>query len=411
MRDVFRPRLLLLLPTTTYRAGAFVRAADALDVQLTVASEEDSAFSTEESDKFLTLDFTDPAACVAHASAFHRDHRIDAVFGIDDRTAIVAAYISDALNLSGNPVGAVEAAGDKSRQRELLARAGVPSPRFECHESSESKPASSTIPFPAILKPVSLSASRGVMRVDDRASLVAGLERLGTILQEAAPPDERSFLIEEFVPGREYALEGLLEDGRLTPLALFDKPDPLEGPFFAETIYLTPSRSPDHVQQALVSTAQAACSALGLIRGPVHIELRYNEAGPWLVELAARPIGGRCGEVLRFGTSGEDSLETILLAHALGQLDRIPEREPDASGVMMIPVPRGGVFEEFRGVDPALATAGVTDIAITIHRGATVAPLPEEARYLGFIFARAADAGVVETALRTAFDQLEIVVR
>lgn len=411
MRDASRPRLLLLLPTTTYRAGAFVRAADALGVRLTVASEKDSAFSTAESDKLLTLDFTDLDACTTDAGAFHRKHPIHAVFGIDDRTAIVAAHISAALGLPGNSIAAVEAAGDKSRQRDLLASAGVPVPRFERHEWSDTPPVSSDIPFPAVLKPVSLSASQGVMRVDDAEAMAESIVRLAKILEEAAPPDERSFLIEAFIPGEEYALEGLVEDGRLIPLALFDKPDRLDGPFFAETIYLTPSRAPRPVQDALIATARSACTAVGLTRGPVHIEMRHNEEGPWLVELAARPIGGRCGEVLRFGPTGETSLETILLAHALGTLDDPPKREDSASGVMMIPVPRAGIFQKLGGVDQGLATPGVVDIATTIHPGAQVRPLPEESRYLGFIFARGGAVGEVETALRRAYDRLKIVVR
>jgi hypothetical protein len=190
---------------------------------------------------------------------------------------------------------------------------------------------------------------------------------------------------------------------------LFDKPDPLEGPTFAETIYLAPSRASNSIQIALHNTAQAACTALGLTRGPVHVELRHNARGPWLVELAARPIGGRCGEVLRFGPEAT-SLETILLAQALGRLPTIPSREPQASGVMMIPVPKAGTFQTIDGLEIALATPGVTDIAVTIHRGARVRPLPEESRYLGFIFARGPDAGTVERMIRAAFDSLDIVI-
>lgn len=402
--------MLLLLPTTTYRAGAFIAAADALDVDLTVASEKDSAFSPNEPDALLTLNFADPAECVARVVEFHRRNPIRAVFGVDDRTAVVAAHVAQALGLAHNPPAAVEAAGDKFRQRQLLARAGVPIPGFERHYANRVDPVSlATVRFPAVVKPVSLSASQGVMRVDDKHTLEQAITRLRAILEEAAPAQGQAFLIEDYIPGEEYALEGILDDGRLTVLALFDKPDPLEGPTFAETIYLTPSRASNAVQAALRDTAQAACTALGLVRGPVHIELRHNTRGPWLVELAARPIGGRCGQVLRFGPEAM-SLETILLAQALGSLLTIPGREPQASGVMMLPVPSAGTFQTINGLENGLATPGVTDIAVTVHRGARVRPLPEESRYLGFIFARGPDPGTVERALREACATLEIII-
>jgi biotin carboxylase len=400
----------LLLPTTTYRAGAFVAAADALDVDLTVASEKDSAFSADEPEALLTLDFTNPAGCAARVAQFHAQHPISAVFGVDDLTAVVAAHVAQALALGHNPPAAVEAAGDKFRQRQLLARAGVPVPGFDRHDADhvDSKHLKA-VRFPAVVKPINLSASKGVIRVNDEASLAGAITRLRSILDQASPTADRMFLIEDYIPGEEYALEGILDGGQLTTLALFDKPDPLEGPTFAETIYVTPSRASDSVQAALHRTAQRACTALGLIRGPVHVELRHNAAGPWLVELAARPIGGRCGEVLRFGHEAT-SLETILLAQALGCLPTIPSREPQASGVMMIPVPRSGTFRTIDGLRTALATPGITDIAVTTHRGARVRPLPEESLYLGFIFARGPDADTVERTIRAAFATLDIVI-
>lgn len=409
MPGLGRSRLLLLLPTTTYRAGAFMAAADALKTQLTVASEADSAFSADEPDKLLTLDFADPTRASARAVEFHRQYPIDAVFGVDDRTALVAAHIADALSLPHNSVNAVAAAGDKFRQRQCLAAAGLPVPNFERFQADQSDYGNrASRDFPLVVKPVSLSGSRGVIRADNYEELEGAIDRLRPILMEAAPQDERAFLIEDFVPGPEFALEGLLDGGRLTTLALFDKPDPLNGPCFAETIYLTPSRAPQEVQRGLATTAQAACTALGLTRGPVHVELRHNALGTWLIELAARPIGGRCGQVLRFGASGETSLETVLLGHALGGAMPAPVREHAASGVMMLPVPRRGTFREVRHLEAALAVPGVTDVAITIHRGATVRPLPEEARYLGFIFARAPEPGAVEQALRQALRLLDI---
>lgn len=346
---------------------------------------------------------------------FARDTPVHAVFGVDDDTAVAAAAISAALGLPHNPPAAVEAARDKHRQRELLAAAGVPVPAFRCRDFDEPvERAAQETRYPAVIKPLTLAASRGVIRVNGRAELVAARERLRGILATpdvaSKPADAQRYLVETFVPGPEFALEGLVVEGRLHVLAVFDKPDPLDGPYFEETIYVTPSRFPPAVRQDLVSCAQRAVAALGLERGPVHIELRHNAAGPWLIELAARPIGGKCGQVLRFGSDGGISLEQLLLGRALGQGGDVPAREPIAAGVMMIPTPRAGFFRRVDGLAAAQGVPGVTGIAITAHSGQRVVPLPEESRYLGFIFARHPDPDVVERALRKAHGRLTIVI-
>jgi biotin carboxylase len=250
-----------------------------------------------------------------------------------------------------------------------------------------------------------------VIRADDAAGFVAAFDRLKAILVEPAVArcgdPARHVLVEQFIPGPEVALEGLLVQGRLHTLALFDKPDPLDGPFFEETIYVTPSRLAATAQEALAATAQAAATALGLIEGPVHAELRFNERGPWLIELAARPIGGRCSAALRF-EAGE-SLESLILRHALGMTLPALRREGAASGVMMIPVPGRGVLEEVKGVDAARAVRFVEEVVITAHRNERLVPLPEGSRYPGFIFARAERPEQVEAALREAHRRLSFV--
>ena len=413
-------RLLLLLPSTTYRATAFVEAAWRLDVALSVASDRPSTFEQAQPAGLLTLDFADGDRAAERAAVFAREHPLDGVVGVDDDTAVIAAAIARRLALRGNPVEAALAARDKRRQRELLTKAAVPVPRFAPY-SSDADPAELArhIDYPCVLKPLRLAASRGVIRADDSLEFVAAFRRLAAILAEpvvaACGEPARWVLVEEFIPGPECALEGLLVGGRLIVLAVFDKPDPLDGPFFEETIYVTPSRLLPSVQAAIAATAQAATQALGLVDGPVHAELRYNERGPWLIELAARPIGGRCSGALRFGTGDEGrgkgwvSLEELIIRHALGMDLPTLERESQAAGVMMIPVPGSGELREVRGVDQARAVPLVEEVAITAHRGQRLVPLPEGARYPGFIFARGPTPGVVEAALREAQRRLEFV--
>ncbi len=364
-------------------------------------------------DGLVTLEFAHDARAVEQARAFARHHPVQAVVGVDDDTAYAAAAISHALGLPANPLPAVGTGRNKHRQREVLSAAGIPVPAFQLrHVADDPAAAAREAPYPCVLKPLHLSASRGVIRADDPDGFLAARERLAGIL--AAPDVGRDgadrFLVEAYVPGREFALEGLVVDGVLSVLALFDKPDPLEGPFFEETIYVTPSRAAPAEQAALRVCAAHAVQALGLVRGPIHAELRWNERGPWLIELAARPIGGKCGQVLRFGPEGERSLEEVLLAAAVGTLDAVPRREEGTVGVLMIPVPRGGTVREVVGTERARRVPNITDVVITVHRGQAVQPLPEASTYVGFLFARAGDHAAVESALREAYRWVEPVI-
>jgi biotin carboxylase len=407
------PRLLLLLPSTTYRTAAFVEAARRTGTELTVASERPSTLEAANPSGLLTLDFQHPERAADDAHAFARRYPIDAVVGVDDDTAVVAAAVAERLRVKGNPLHAAIAARDKHRQRELLSAAGVPVPRFALHRLDESaSDIARGIVYPCVLKPLRLSASRGVIRADDPASFVAAHARLRSILAEpeaaACGEPARHFLVEEFISGYEVALEGLLVNRRLHVLALFDKPDPLDGPFFEETIYVTPSRVPAGLQATIVQCAERAARALGLAEGPVHVELRYNDrgGGPWLIELAARPIGGRCSAVLRFG---DGTLEELILRHALGMPIPSLEREAVAAGVMMIPIPGAGVLREVQGVADARAVPLVEDVQITAHPGERLVPFPEGSRYPGFIFARGETPAAVEAALREAHRRLAFV--
>ncbi|MBI4455750.1 MAG: ATP-grasp domain-containing protein [Acidobacteria bacterium] len=407
------PRVLLLFPTTTYRAEAFLRAATRLGAEITVATEEDTALTGLNPHRLLTLDFDDPAGAVRRVAGFAREYPIDAVVPVDEQSAVVAAALAAALSLRQNSLQSTLAAGNKYRMREILRRGGIRTPSYQLFSVDDNPEfLAGEVKYPCVVKPLILSGSRGVIRADTEEDFVRAFRRLAAIL---CAPDvakcgaaARQILVEDFIAGKEVAAEGLLSGGKLHVLAIFDKPDPLDGPFFEETIYVTPSRLAPTAQAEISSCVAAAAKALGLTEGPLHAELRVSEAGPWIIEVAARSIGGRCSRALRF--DGGASLEEVILRHALGMEIQSIQREQEAAGVMMIPIPKGGILKEINGVVEAKNVVGIEEVSITAHKGQELVPLPEGSRYLGFIFARGATSESVEVALRRAHCHLDFVI-
>jgi biotin carboxylase len=400
----------VLLPQSSYRADDLLAAARKLGVEVFAASDRCHVLAEQWTEGSLPLDFTDPERAARELADAVRSREPRAVLGTDDQTAVIAARAARLLGLPHDPPEAVEAARNKRLSRERLREAGIPVPRFQVVELGGAIP--DEVTFPCVVKPLVLSASRGVIRADDPAELRAAVERVGRLLRSPQVAVRRDaelsrVLIEEFLPGPEVALEGLLTRGELTVLALFDKPDPLDGPYFEETLYVTPSRHPQKLQQAAVDAAAGAARALGLSHGPIHAELRLTPQGPRVLEVAARSIGGLCGRALRFGVGV--TLEELLLLHALGRAPALP-RERAASGVLMLPIRRGGVLREVRGLDRARAVPGITDVVVTAHADEELVPLPEGASYLGFAFARGETPAEVESSLRLAGSLLEPVV-
>jgi biotin carboxylase len=403
--------VLLILPTATYRAPDFMAAARTLGAEVVVASEHRQAMSAEIGDRALVLPLRQPELSVDAIEALHERNPLDAVVAVDDTGSAVAALASERLGLGpSNPPDAVAAARDKSRMRDAFAVAGLPQPEYRlAWPGDDVGRLAGDVGLPCVVKPLSLSASRGVIRADDPDAAAAAAERVRAILGCADEDAEGPLLVESFVPGEEVAVEGLLRGGRLEVLAVFDKPDPLDGPYFEETIYVTPSRLPRRVQEDVERTAQAAALALGLREGPVHAELRIGPGAPVMLELAARSIGGLCARSLRFGLG--TTLEELILGHALGgQAAEASTREKVASGVMMLPIPRAGTLREVRGADGAREVPGIGGLEISIAPGRPVEPLPEGDRYLGFLFAKAETPADVEAALREAHSRLEVVI-
>jgi biotin carboxylase len=383
-------RVLLLVPTASYRAPDFVDAARSLGVDLVVGSEEQPAIV---SDGTQWIPIEDPMRAADVIGALDREHGIDAVVAVDDQGTVAAAEAGARLGFPHSDPEAVAATRDKLEMRRRLARGEISQPSFASTPDG--------VGYPCVVKPTGLAGSRGVIRCDNAAELEQAQARIARFWDGPT-------IVEEYVPGVEVALEGLLDGGELTVLAIFDKPDPLVGPYFEETIYVTPTRLEPDVVHDMEGLVERGARAIGLEEGPIHAEVRIDGDRMWLIEVAARSIGGLCARTLRFGAG--ISLEEVVLRHALGMpIDELT-REQTASGVMMLPIPRGGKLRAVEGRESALAVRGVVGIEITIPIGHHVDPLPEGDRYLGFVFARAEAPDAVESALRAAAEKLDIVI-
>jgi biotin carboxylase len=461
-------RVLLVATTTGYQTRAFGEAAERLGIDIALATDRCKTLDDPWRDRAIPVRFHDEEASVVAIVREAARAPFAGVLAVGDRPVIVAARAAAALGLGFHPPQAARAAHNKRLTRERLREAGLPVPWFASFGIDDPAPLRTrTVALPAVVKPLVLSGSRGVIRANTADELAAAHQRVARLLRSREvralrEAEAASVLIEGYIPGDEYAVEGLLERGRLRVLAIFDKPDPLEGPFFEETIYVTPSRASAERQRAIESAVAAAAAAIGLCHGPLHAECRVvrhgvrfqaekgardasgqghapaeagahvrvadapaeagahvrvtdaaAEAGAgardgvYVLEVAARPIGGLCARALRFTDGASDiPFEELLLRHAMGEPSSAWTREAAASGVLMIPIPHRGVYRRVDGLDAARAIPGITDIRITARPDQLLVPLPEGSSYLGFVFARANDPAGVEAALRTAHARL-----
>ncbi len=396
-------RLLLIGATTGYQTRVFAEAAAGLGVELILATDRCHVLDDPWGDRAIPLRFEDPAGA---AETIASQARVDGIVAVGDRPAYIAALAAERLGIPYNSPDSVAASRNKFLARERFCAAGLLVPEFHRMPLSDGpERVALEARYPCVLKPLGLSASRGVIRADNPTEFVTAFRRIENLL---ADPDiarlhedqDRYLQVESFIEGREFALEGLLTHGRLRVLAIFDKPDPLNGPFFEETIYVTPSREDPSTVRAIIQTTEAAVRAIGLSHGPIHAEMRVNARGVWMLEVAARPIGGLCAHVL-------PGLEEVILRHAASvEPGSLPMPTP-ASGVMMIPIPREGIYVNTVGLEAARAQPGIEDVIITAKQGQKLVPLPEGASYLGFIFARGETPDAVEAALRSAHQKLD----
>ncbi len=404
-------RLLLIAAVTGYQVRVFAEAGRRLGYDVVLGTDRCHKMEDPWADQAIPVRFQKPnySAHLARLAEVEGG-KFDGIVAVGDKPARLAAHIAAKLGISWSPPDAVEACSDKFRARERFRAAGMLLPDYyKIPLNQDPTAAAQAAQYPCVLKPLGLSGSRGVVRVDNPAGFLAAFKRIKAILETPEitrlhEEQDRFLQVESFIEGRECALEGIVSDGRLQTLAIFDKPEPLDGPFFEETLYVTPSREAPETVRQIIETTQQAVQALGLTRGPIHAEMRHNSRGVWMLEVAARPIGGLCAKALAF--DGGMPLEELIFRHAVGEDVTDYRLDGPATGVMMIPIPREGIYEAVSGVEKASAVIGVDEVLMTAKEGQKLTPLPEGASYLGFIFARGESSESVERSLREAHSQL-----
>lgn len=405
--------VILIIPSASYRTSPFMDAVSKLELKVLVLTDKSQVFSRNYPDKVITMDFENWRVQIENIREWSVKHDLQAVVGVDEESIVLAARLSEILGLKHNSLESVKLTKDKFLMRKALKDAGLKVPwfkRFSVHQAPQEY--LKEISFPCILKPTFLSASQGVVRANNPDEYCRGVEMLSKLLAQAevikrGGEQANWLLVEEFLPGKEVSLEGIVSKGKLKELAIFDKPETLDGPTFPETILITPTLLDKPLQESLLETAQTTVEALGIIKGPVHLEFRINKKGNFILECAARSIGGLCTKVLEF--KGGMSLEELILRSVLGRNIGKTNLSGTVKGVMMMPIKNKGILREFRGIEAALAVKGITDLQITIKNGGTLEPLPEGGRYLGFIFAEGKDQKTVLKNLKNAWAKIEVV--
>ena len=406
------PSVLLLIPASSYRTHDFLEAAHALDLEVHVGTDQPQVLAEVVPDRTLVLNFGAVEAALQAITELHAQNPLSLVFGVDDESVELAAQANQRLRLPHNSPESVSLTRDKFRMRQRLAQAGLASPGFQRFSvAANPETLIEAIRYPCVLKPTFLAASQGVIRADAPGEFLAAFRTLQELLADRELRErggERAewLLVEDYLPGSEVSLEGVLNEGWLQTLALFDKPDPLEGPTFAETLYVSPSRLPEAVQQRVRKEVEQTVQALGLTTGPVHAEARIHQGKVWMLECAARTIGGLCSRMLAF--SGGMSLEELILRHALGRDVQATQTTSRACGALMLPIPKSGTLRSIEDWEAVRAIPGVVEAVQSLPNETAVRPLPHDARYLGFVLARGETPEAVETTLREAWEQLRI---
>ena len=404
-----KQRFLLIAQPNSYRIAPYIKAAQNMGLEVMIASAGQHSLITEVH-AGIHINLNDIPTSLKTILDEATKKPFAGILGSDDSTVELAAAVAAELGLSHNPPEAARISQRKDLARAELSLSGAAVPihcLIDLSKTIDNQMAG--LPWPCVIKPLNLSASRGVIRTNNEQEFIEACTRIKKIIVHSADEFERTHvLIEDYIDGIEIAYEGYLKKGELNTLTIFDKPEPLTGPYFEETIYVTPSQLCNDIQDNIKQTVQQACEIYGLKTGPVHAELRIDKNNkPWILEVASRTIGGDCARTL--DSDNGFNIEELTIALAMNRPFEIDSDE-QCRGVMMMPIKKGGILRRVEGLSKAGKVEHVESIDIIIREGNELIPLPEGNQYPGYIFARADSQQKVINALQEAFSKLEFVV-
>lgn len=358
-------------------------------------------------DRFLRIPDRSSKEVAAYVERQCEGLLVSGVLASDDWDVVAAAMIADKLGLRFVGVETALAATNKFLMRQRLRNGGAVVPDFQCFAIGDNAgEIAKSLRFPVVIKPTYGQGSLGVIRADTVDEFEKAFQYTSRIIVDldmrpSAVRDRSGILVEQYIPGEEYTVELLMHEGKPYSLAVFEKPDPLEGPYFEEGIYVTPIRRDEKIRSLLVEAAIRGSRALGIETGPCHCELRLSGELPYILEIAARPIGGFCSQV--FADLMGFDLHDLVLQNAVG-LPVMPPPIADgvALGVMMLPVPGRGNLARVSGVDRALDIDGIMSVKIHVEAGSRILPYPEQSCYIGTVLATGSSADEVVARLKSA---------
>ena len=384
-------KLLLVIPENSYKSNDFVTSAEKLDLDFLVITDSQQV-SGQFSDTVIIHSFDEELENDVKEKLQDVTH----ILPVDHSALKFSAYLVDLLKAKGNNTKSINTAMNKFESRKIFNSISEIKIQNAIVKKIEDIEIFINENGTSVLKPIYGTASKSVIKVESFQENKAEVEKL---MQDCSDQD---LIIEEFVDGSEYALEGNLINSELNKIVIFDKPINYKEPYFEESIYIAPTEIPDKTQKEIVNLIGKACKKLGLENGPVHVEFKIHNKEIFIIEINPRMIGGLCSRCLSFGLF-KTSLEEIALHAFLNNELKSIDLLSNFVGVLMIPTPISGKFISINK-NELESIPNVSGVEITVSENSNLLEPPFGDKYLGFVFSQGDSKEKVMESLTLALD-------
>ena len=384
-------KLLLVIPENSYKSNDFVVAAEKLGIDFLIITD-----SEQVSSKFSDTVIINKFDAELNKNNLKKLKDVTHVLPVDHSALKFSGYLVDLLEVKGNKLESINLSMNKYESRKIFNSLLDIKVNNEIIKNIDDVNTFINKNGTSVLKPIYGTASKSVLKINN---VEKNKEQIEKLMQDCFDQD---LVIEEYIDGKEYALEGTIINSELKKIVIFDKPVEYKHPYFEESIYITPSELSSEAEKRVVSIVDKACKKIGLEDGPVHVEFKINENQIFIIEINPRMIGGLCSRCLSFGLFKVSLEEIILHAFMNNELKNI-ELLNNYVGVLMIPTPKSGKFisinkEELEKIP------NISNVEITVPEGSDLLEPPYGDKYLGFAFSQGIDKKTVNESLLTAMN-------